>query len=161
MAELVAAFPELEGKFASSASAGSGPRSSYASFRAVFEHAVKKMGFSILCIITGLDEGENLGFIYHLADRRHHAQHPHPGAQGRPRHRTITDLFPAGAHLRARARRPLRRQVEASRRGTAIRCPTAGRRGSIPSARTSTAVLDAVLGRARAGVPAASGGEGA
>jgi membrane-bound hydrogenase subunit beta len=33
----------------------------------VFAHAIGPMGFSILCTITGLDLGENLGVIYHLA----------------------------------------------------------------------------------------------
>ena len=36
-------------------------------FPAVFEHLVKKEGFPILCTITGLDLGADLGFIYHLA----------------------------------------------------------------------------------------------
>jgi membrane-bound hydrogenase subunit beta len=36
-------------------------------FTEVFSYAVKKMDFPILCTITGLDEGDNLGFIYHLA----------------------------------------------------------------------------------------------
>jgi membrane-bound hydrogenase subunit beta len=38
------------------------------SFPAVFEHLVKSKGFSILCTITGLDMGAELGFIYHLAN---------------------------------------------------------------------------------------------
>ena len=33
----------------------------------VFDHAVKAMRFSMLCAITGLDLGEDLGLIYHLA----------------------------------------------------------------------------------------------
>jgi membrane-bound hydrogenase subunit beta len=37
------------------------------SFPALFDHMVKSMGFSILCTITGLDLGAELGFIYHLA----------------------------------------------------------------------------------------------
>ncbi|MDD5730585.1 MAG: NADH-quinone oxidoreductase subunit C [Candidatus Omnitrophica bacterium] len=36
-------------------------------FLSVLEFAVKKLQFVILCALTGLDEGENLGFIYHLA----------------------------------------------------------------------------------------------
>jgi membrane-bound hydrogenase subunit beta len=36
-------------------------------FPQVFDHLVKSMGFSILCTITGLDLGADLGFIYHLA----------------------------------------------------------------------------------------------
>ena len=37
-------------------------------FSEVFDHAVKQMGFSILPAITGLDDGETFGLIYHLAN---------------------------------------------------------------------------------------------
>ena len=33
----------------------------------VFDHLVRRMDFSILCTITGLDLGASLGVIYHLA----------------------------------------------------------------------------------------------
>jgi membrane-bound hydrogenase subunit beta len=36
-------------------------------FMDVFDYAVKQMNFSILCTITGVDLGANLGAIYHLA----------------------------------------------------------------------------------------------
>ncbi len=36
-------------------------------FAQVFDFLVKRLGFSNLCTITGLDEGADLGFIYHLA----------------------------------------------------------------------------------------------
>jgi len=36
-------------------------------FLAVFSYLAKELQFSHLCTITGLDEQENLGFIYHLA----------------------------------------------------------------------------------------------
>jgi Ni,Fe-hydrogenase III component G len=36
-------------------------------FPALFDHLVKSMGFRILCTITGLDLGADLGIIYHLA----------------------------------------------------------------------------------------------
>lgn len=36
-------------------------------FREVFEFAAASMHFSHLCTITGLDDGESLSFIYHLA----------------------------------------------------------------------------------------------
>ena len=36
-------------------------------FRNVLEYAVKELGFSFLCTMTGMDEGEDLSFIYHLA----------------------------------------------------------------------------------------------
>ncbi len=38
-----------------------------AGFPALFDHVVKGMGFNILCTITGLDLGADLGYIYHLA----------------------------------------------------------------------------------------------
>ncbi|HPM42748.1 MAG TPA: NADH-quinone oxidoreductase subunit C [Candidatus Omnitrophota bacterium] len=40
----------------------------YRNFAEIFDYAVNSMKFSILCTITGLDEGERLTFIYHLAD---------------------------------------------------------------------------------------------
>jgi Ni,Fe-hydrogenase III component G len=36
-------------------------------FRPVFEHAFNELGFNRVCMISGLDEGENLSFIYHLS----------------------------------------------------------------------------------------------
>jgi Ni,Fe-hydrogenase III component G len=36
-------------------------------FAPIFDYLVKSAGFSILCTITGLDLGETLGLIYHLA----------------------------------------------------------------------------------------------
>ena len=36
-------------------------------FAKVFEYIVTKQAFAHLCTITGLDEGEVLSFIYHLA----------------------------------------------------------------------------------------------
>ena len=36
-------------------------------FGEVLDFSVKNLGFDHLCTITGLDEGENLGFIYHIA----------------------------------------------------------------------------------------------
>jgi Ni,Fe-hydrogenase III component G len=38
----------------------------YAKFRTVFEYAVNKLGFTLLCTMSGLDDGENFSFIYHL-----------------------------------------------------------------------------------------------
>lgn len=37
-----------------------------ANFRDALDYAVKKLEFKFLCTITGLDEGENLSFVYHL-----------------------------------------------------------------------------------------------
>jgi membrane-bound hydrogenase subunit beta len=40
----------------------------YARFREVFNYAIDELHFLILCTITGLDDGERIAFIYHLAD---------------------------------------------------------------------------------------------
>ena len=37
-------------------------------FKEVFVYIAKQLKFSHLCTITGLDEGEKLSFIYHMAD---------------------------------------------------------------------------------------------
>ena len=65
--ELIAKFPFLADKVRSPR-----PRRLWAEVPSekiveVFDHAVRKMGFSILCTITGLDQGASLGAIYHLA----------------------------------------------------------------------------------------------
>ena len=39
----------------------------YERFPEVFEHAVRRMGFSMLCTITALDGGASFEVIYHLA----------------------------------------------------------------------------------------------
>ncbi len=36
-------------------------------FEQVFAYAKDNLGFSVLCTITGLDEGSTLGFIYHMS----------------------------------------------------------------------------------------------
>jgi Ni,Fe-hydrogenase III component G len=37
-------------------------------FADLIDHLKNKMGFNVLCTITGLDEGEHLTLIYHIAD---------------------------------------------------------------------------------------------
>ena len=38
-----------------------------ADFRKVFEYVIGELGFRTLASLTGLDEGENLSFLYHMA----------------------------------------------------------------------------------------------
>ena len=65
-------------------------------FAEVFDHAVKKMGFSILCTITGLDQGGTLGFIYHLARESGVMLNLFVSApKERPVLATVTGTFPA------------------------------------------------------------------
>ena len=66
-------------------------------FEPVFDFLVKGAGFSILCTITGLDLGEDLGLIYHLARDggiMANVKTRVPKAQSM---RTVTPWFPGAA----------------------------------------------------------------
>jgi membrane-bound hydrogenase subunit beta len=96
-AAIVAAFPAVEASVRIERARRVWLDVDQASFRALFDHAVKELGFGILCIVTGLDEGENLGFIYHIADAGGTILNIHTTApKSNPTIKTITDVFPAG-----------------------------------------------------------------
>ncbi len=98
-AALAAAFPALAEKIRIARERRVWMDVDQASFRGVFERVVGELGFSILCIITGLDEGESLGFIYHVADQGGTILSIHYLApKADPRVGTISDIFPA-AHI--------------------------------------------------------------
>ena len=66
-------------------------------FPDVFDHLVKDLRFTILCTITGLDLGADLGFIYHLAREGGimvNLKTRCPKGQSFP---SITPLFPAAS----------------------------------------------------------------
>ena len=65
--ELVNKFPVLRGSTRAQRIRRITAEVSSGSFEEVFAYAIKNLGFSILCTITGLDEGRDLGFIYHMA----------------------------------------------------------------------------------------------
>lgn len=65
--ELIAGFPFLADKVRVTRARRMWAEVPAEKIAEVFDHAVKKMGFSILCAITGLDQGATLGAIYHLA----------------------------------------------------------------------------------------------
>jgi Ni,Fe-hydrogenase III component G len=67
-----------------------------ANFLDVFDYIVKNLRFSILCTITGLDEGATLGFIYHLARENGIVLNLHTNApKDEPVIKTVTGYFPA------------------------------------------------------------------
>lgn len=67
-------------------------------FMEVFEHAAFAMGFLNLCTITGLDEGENLAFFYHLARMDGTMLNLKMAVpKTKPVIKTISGLFPGGA----------------------------------------------------------------
>jgi membrane-bound hydrogenase subunit beta len=67
-----------------------------ANFSEVFDYTVKQLNFPILTTITGLDEGESLGFIYHLARESGIVLNLHTTApKDKPVIKTVTGYFPA------------------------------------------------------------------
>jgi Ni,Fe-hydrogenase III component G len=67
-------------------------------FMEVFAHAALAMDFSNLCTITGLDEGENLAFFYHLARMDGTMLNLKMAVpKTKPVIKTISGLFPGGA----------------------------------------------------------------
>jgi Ni,Fe-hydrogenase III component G len=67
--ELQDKFPYFSGKINVSGDRRIWAEVESTSFFEAFDYIVKKMDFPILCLITGLDSGDNLEFIYHLARR--------------------------------------------------------------------------------------------
>lgn len=68
-------------------------------FQNIFIYAVKELGFSALITITGLDEGQTLGFIYHIARPEGMTLNLKISVpKENPVLRTITDQFP-GAEI--------------------------------------------------------------
>ncbi|HPQ81662.1 MAG TPA: NADH-quinone oxidoreductase subunit C [bacterium] len=67
----------------------------YDAFRGFLEHVCKKMGFAILCTITGQDEGETLSFMYHTARSDGTMLNIKTSVlKSDPRIKTVTDLYP-------------------------------------------------------------------
>lgn len=65
-------------------------------FHSVIEYAFKDLQFVSICIITGLDEGENLAFIYHLASLDGTMMNLKTKVpKSDPRHGTVTHLYPS------------------------------------------------------------------
>lgn len=67
-----------------------------ASFAPVFEHTAKELGFANLLMITGLDAGADLEFIYHLARSRGFIVNIKTRCPKGESFRTITGTFPGG-----------------------------------------------------------------
>jgi len=65
--ELQEKFPYFDGKIKILGDRRLWAEVESANFFEAFDYIVKKMNFPMLCIITGLDSGDNLEFIYHLS----------------------------------------------------------------------------------------------
>jgi len=69
---------------------------SLADFPQVFDFAIKKLNFSILTAITGLDEGTVFGVIYHLSTENGIMLNLHTTTpRDNPLINTVTNYFPA------------------------------------------------------------------
>jgi Ni,Fe-hydrogenase III component G len=96
---LVQSFPFLEGHIVIQRERRIWVEVELSRFREVFDRAVGDFGFCIMCIITGLDEGENLGFLYHVADESGAILCLHTRApKADPRIASVSDRFPS-AHI--------------------------------------------------------------
>lgn len=93
--DLVAKFPALEGRAAMQRDRV-WVDVDRASFAPVFEHLANEMGFTNLLMITGLDAGADLEFIYHLARSRGGIANVKVRCPKGESHRTITGTFPGG-----------------------------------------------------------------
>lgn len=63
-------------------------------FREVFDYAVKNLDFKFLCTMTGLDEGDNLSFVYHITRQDGIVLNLKTSVpKNNPVIRTITDAF--------------------------------------------------------------------
>lgn len=65
--ELLQNFAFLENRIAAQRARRISADTEIQNFSAVFDYAVKRMGFTILCTITGMDEGAMMALIYHIA----------------------------------------------------------------------------------------------
>jgi membrane-bound hydrogenase subunit beta len=95
-AALVKAFPQVEGRVRIPRARRIFVEAPAETVRAVFALAVGELDFSILCTITGLDLGDNLGVIYHLARTSGVTLNLSTSVpKERPVLHTVTDYFPA------------------------------------------------------------------
>lgn len=68
--QLVTRFPAIEGKFRIPRQRRIWVDVPLDIFLPLFQYAVGELKFVEFCTMTGLDEGENLSFIYHMAQER-------------------------------------------------------------------------------------------
>lgn len=66
MQGLIKKFPAMEGKIRVRRARRLTAETDQAGFEEIFAYAQKMLGFTSLCTITGLDEGQTLGLIYHI-----------------------------------------------------------------------------------------------
>ena len=92
--DLVSKFKFLDGKVSVQRARRVYANADYANFRSVLEYAVKELDFPLLCTMSGLDDGENFSFIYHLTRQDGVILSIKTSVpKNQPVIKTITDLF--------------------------------------------------------------------
>lgn len=95
-AHLVTKFPQLAGKARAPRARRLFVDVQSQDLATVFDYAVKELKFGILCTITGLDQGDNFGVIYHLAHENGITLNLCTAVpKGNPILQTVTAYFPA------------------------------------------------------------------
>lgn len=94
--KLQAKFNFLEGKIRSPRPKRIFLEIELAHFKELFDYAITRAGFRSLCAITGLDEGQTMGCIYHLSARDGSTLNIKIiFSKDNPAIETITDIFPS------------------------------------------------------------------
>jgi len=92
--DLIAKFAFLDGKVRVQRARRIYADVDYANFRPVLEYAVRELDFEFLCTMSGLDDGENFSFLYHLTRQDGVILSIRTGIpKNKPGLKTITDLF--------------------------------------------------------------------
>ena len=94
--KLLAKFPSLSGRVTVQRERRVWVDVDRREFEPMFRFLVKEMGFSNLCTITGLDEGADLGLIYHLAQDAGTMVNVKTRCPKGESMQTITSIFPGG-----------------------------------------------------------------
>jgi Ni,Fe-hydrogenase III component G len=96
IAQLVQKFPFLDGKIRNPRQRRIFAEAPADKAREIFDYAVAQMGFTILCTITGLDLGENLGVIYHVSRTSGEVLNIQTAVpKAKPVLQTVTGTYPA------------------------------------------------------------------
>jgi len=119
-----------------------------ASFREVIDFTIKELGFSILTTMTGVDDGETLGFIYHFASNNGMMLNLKISApKDNPVIKTVTDLFPSAEMYEREVEDLLGAKVEGLKPGRRYPLHETWPEGQHPLRKDWTYVKPAVSGK--------------
>lgn len=95
VSELVRRFPQLAEKTRIQRERRIFTETPQKDFEDIITYAMKNIGFTMLCTITGLDEGEVFSLLYHFADEKGHMLNIKISVpKSAPVVKTVTGYFP-------------------------------------------------------------------